>query len=41
MAGKFDGYGERQGQKKGGIHEADPDGGGINFRNLLMKQMIF
>ena len=27
MAGEFTGYGDRQGQKMGGIHAADPDGG--------------
>jgi hypothetical protein len=27
MAGEFKGYGERKGQKEGGIHKPDPDGG--------------
>jgi hypothetical protein len=35
MAGKFDGYGERQGQKKGGIHAADPDGGRYKLQKSL------
>ncbi len=33
MAGEFSGYGNRQGQKKGGIHKADPDGGRYKRQN--------